>query len=399
MPLVHRVHATVERGGQRDVLVGDGDRLLDDVAGRNPPVQPIVGGKHAVVTVDDLVHVDVAYDDQGPGAGLAKGELQDELVAVAVAGDHGLDGVHLSGNQLLAVERAIALLDVTVVEQDLEGDVAVVAVEHHVGGDAVVGSRLGDHPRPDVDPGLPDAEVGRDGLVVDVDRMVSARQDRVVALVVPLVDERLALEVDGLGERVLVGDLVRVLLDLDLGEVDREGREHAELQVEVARALLGGEDARDLVVARLDLELLEVTELDGAGDVGVEAVRHEVVAPRDSGIVRLELHVPGLAVGLRGDEVELATHGPAATRDGVALELGLEQVGVDPGRRGRGLRRVRLGREVLEGIEVFLLQTLPLCRELPHLLRGLAAAKEQKRRQESSCSREAHSFHDKILLA
>ena len=98
MLLVHRVHAGVEGGRQRDVLEGHRDQLVDHLPGRNGPVQRIARGKRVGVLVDDLVHVDVTDDDHRTGAGLAKRELQDELVAVAIAGNHGLTGVHLAGN-------------------------------------------------------------------------------------------------------------------------------------------------------------------------------------------------------------------------------------------------------------------------------------------------------------
>ena len=213
-----------------------------------------------------------------------------------------------------------------------------------------MGAKLRNHAGPDVEPGLPDAKVRRDGFVIDVDRVTVADEDRVIALVVLLVDTRLPHEVHRLGKRVLIGDLVRVLLDLDRGEVDREGREHAELQVEIARAVLGGEDARDAVLARLDLELLEVAELDRAGNIGAEVVGHVVVASRDGGIVCLELDVPGLAIGLRGDEVIRTSDGAAASRDAVALELGIEQSALGIGRLSRLLGGIGLRREVKERV-------------------------------------------------
>ena len=61
--------------------------------------------------------------------------------------------------------------------------------------------------------------------------MTATHEHGIVALVMPLVDARLPLEVHGLGKCVLEVDLVRIFLDLNLAEVNRESRKHAQLQV------------------------------------------------------------------------------------------------------------------------------------------------------------------------
>ena len=397
MLLIHCLNAAVEGGRQRDVLIGHGDGLVDDRAGHHGLIQRKAFGQHVGVLVNDLVHVDVAHDDQRSATGLAERELEDELVAVAIASDHCLAGLHLTRNQLLAIESAIALLDVAVVEKELERNVALVAVNHHISGDAIVGALLGDQAGPHVELGLPNTEVEWDGLVVDVDRVVSSHENRLVARIMTLVDARLPLEVHRRGQGVLIRDLVRVLLHLDIGEVDGEGRQHTKLKIKIARAVLGGEGARDAVLAFLDLELLEVAELDRTGHVGGEVVGHGVITARDGGVVCLELDMPRLSVGLRGNEMELAADGSAAARDRVALELGLEQVGLHLGLRHLPTCSLLLrsfGWEVLERIRVRQLSlSLLLWNCLLLCGHGQGTATNQERSQKHDCNHDSRAFH------
>ena len=173
----------------------------------------------------------------------------------------------------------------------------------------------------------------------------------------PLVDQQLLLEIHGSLQGVLIVHLIGELLHLDLGKVDGEGRQHAQLQVQIAGAAGGDHHAGDAVLAFLNVKLLEVAELDLAGNVGVEAVGHPVVPAGNGGVVALQLHVPGLAVGLRGGEAVDSVYLLALAGNRAAFKLGVEHGGFHLGgaqlsaeggpglgcgrlcRRGTGLQR------------------------------------------------------------
>ena len=98
-------------------------------------------------------------------------------------------------------------------------------------------AHLGHQAGIDVEPGLPHAGLPGRGEIVDADLVDTAGEDRGVALVMSLVNQCLPLEVHRRAEGVFIRDFVRVLLDFDFGKIDREGGEHAELQIQIARAV------------------------------------------------------------------------------------------------------------------------------------------------------------------
>ena len=408
-PAVDRVGAAVGKA-ERKVFERRGDRAVKHLAGLDRGVQREERGQDAGIVILDLLHMEIADPDGGALRRVAERELHDELVAFAAAGDHGLAGRRLAGGSALAVKGAVALLFLAVVQQHLKGQILIAG---HVRRDAIVDAGFGDHAGLDIKTGLPHAVVPGRGEIFDVDLVACAREDRGIALVVLFPDEGFLFKINGHGERVLIVDLVRVLLDLDLGKVDREGRQHAELQIQIARAGGGDQDAGDAVFALVDVKLLEVSELDLAGHVRAEAIGHAVVAPRDGGIVALELDVPRLAVGLVGGKTIHAVDDLPAASDGIALELGAEHRVVlhrcrrylsGSGKRQReraGGRRFMVGREQLHS---------PRSRRrgrfldrAPHRLRGLgsrlAAAGEQECKQEHHRDQDLRMFHIENLLA
>ena len=132
-------------------------------------------------------------------------------------------------------------------------------------------------------------------------------------------------KVYGRGERFFIVFFVRILLDFDLVEVNRKRMEHAELQIQIACAAIGNQDAGDAVIAFLNLKLLEVTELDLAGHIGMETVGYAVIPAGNGGIVCFQLDMPGFPVGLRGVKAVYAVHRFAASGNGAALEFRTEQ--------------------------------------------------------------------------
>ena len=392
--LIDRVGA-VEGDVRGDGLVAVGDEGGDDLAGGDHLVQGEARRQQALVVVLDLLDVQRAHLHGGLLRGLAQRELQHQLLA-AVADDHGLDGLGLSGLQLLLIEGAVALLLLAAVEEELIGEGPVTA---QIRRDAIADAGLGHKARMDVEAGLPHAGIpGRRGIV-EADLAGLPGEPGVIALVMALIDQRLFLEVHRGLQGVLQLHHVGVLLHLDLAELDGEGGQHAQLQVQIAGAAGGDQDAGDAVLALLDVELLEVAELDLAGHVGGEAIGHPVVPAGDGGIVALQLHMPGLAVGLGGGEAVLPVHHLAGAGDIAALELGPEQVGLDMGGLDRtgSCEDVRL--PVASGR-----QGLGRGRDrapVPHR-RGaplLPAGSQQQRRQQQHCNDRSLLFHERILLA
>ena len=90
-------------------------------------------------------------------------------------------------------------------------------------------------------------------------------------------------------------------------------------------AAIGNQDAGDAVIAFLNLKLLEVTELDLAGHIGMETVGYAVIPAGNGGIVCFQLDMPGFPVGLRGVKAVYAVHRFAASGNGAALEFRTEQ--------------------------------------------------------------------------
>ena len=349
MALIDRVGPLVrEGGGQGQLLVGGGDQGLEGLAGGNLLVQGEVLGKHVLVVVDDLVHVKVFHLHRGALGHHAQGELQHQLVPIAAADDHGLHGFGLLAGQALAVKGAVALFHLVVVEEELKGHVLVAG---HVRGDAVAHACLGDQAGVDVEPGLPDARIPGGGQVFDADLVGASGEHRGIALVMPLIDQQLLLEIHRRLQGVLIVHLVGELLHLDLGKVDGEGGQHAQLQIQIAGAAAGDHHAGDAVLTLLDVKLLEVAELDLAGHVGVEAVGHPIVPAGNGGVIALQLHMPGFPVGLRGGKAIDAVYLLALAGNRAAFKLGVEHGGFqlgggqisaagDPG-RSRGSLRCR----------------------------------------------------------
>ena len=371
----------------------------------------------------DFLHAEIAYIDDGSLRHFAEGELHHQIVTVAAAGDDGLAGLRLSSGQILTVQGSVALFLVAVVEEDLKGHV-LIALD--VGGYTVVHAGLGDQACPDIQTGLPYAGIPGGGEVFDADPILGAGEDRGIALVVLFKYEGFPLKVHRRGKRILVIHLVRVLFDLDLGKVDRKGREHAELQIKIARSGTCRQDAGEAVVALADLKLLEVAELDLACHVRMEAVGNAVVPAGDGGIVALELDVPGLSVGLCGGKAIHAVDSLAFARDGAAFKLGAEHIRRDTDRLhfssggGHRLCGLNVGRRFPEGRQQsrrfrrrFRRRSLLfLCfrrrlrkrlrrsfrikqRSLGHAGERLTAAGEQKRDQQNKRDNDPLVFHNK----
>ena len=211
------------------------------------------------------------------------------------------------------------------------------------------------------------------------------------------------------GQRVFIIDHVRVLLDLNLRKVDRKGREHPQLQVEISRAAGGDQNAGDAVLALLDRKLLEIAELDLAGHIRAETIGHAVIPPGNGRIAALKLDVPGLSVRFRGDEAVHAVYGLAAARNCIALEFGGKQValhdvlpdsfvGSPQGQETRA-ERFRFRRRVKQ-------RRLLRSRVRPgrflrfgRLHGSLAAAGKQQRGQENDRNQDFCALHRMFLLA
>ena len=148
-----------------------------------------------------------------------------------------------------------------------------------------------------------------------------------------LINDRFPLKIDRGGKRVLVLNFVRVLFHLNLFKVDRKRRQHAELQVKVARAAVRDHNSGDAVVSLMDLELLEITELDRSGNIRVKTVSHKVIPSGYRRVVAFKLDMPGFSVGLRRIETIDAVDSLAASLDIVSFEFGAEHRGRHFGRR------------------------------------------------------------------
>ena len=413
MSFVNRIRSVVGKVRQRDLLVGFGNHPVQDPAGGHRGIQREAGRKHIGISIGEGLHPEIADRDAGARGRFAERELQHKLAAPVGAGDHGFAGFRFARGQALAVEGAVALLLAAVIQEEFKGQVPVAA---DVRRNVIARAGLGDQAGLDEEPGFPNPGLRGNRPVVDADRVRLALEDRVIVLVVRLIYGRLPRKVHGSGQRVFIIDHVRVFLYLDLRKIDRKGREHAQLQVKIARAAGGDQDAGNAVVALSDGKLLEIAELDLAGHIRAEAIGHPVIPAGNGGIVALKLDMPGLAVCFRGGEAVHAVDGLAAARDGVALEFRVKQVALPavlPGRsavsrqrhkdrpvylpfrsRGRGRRVLpRGGRDGLRRVRRGRL--FRLCR--PSGRHG--AAGKQQRRQKNNCRYELHALHHRFLLA
>ena len=381
--------------------------LGDHLAGGLFLIQGKAVGQDIGVVVRDFLHPEIAHGHRGALGHLAQGELDDQLLALAAAGDHSLTAGDLIGHQVLAIEGAVALFHIGVVKEHLKGHVLIA---HHIGGDVITGAGIGDEAGLDIEPGLPDAGIPGRSHILQRHRVGVALEEHAIALVVLFIDPGLIFKVHGHGQGVLVVHLVRVFLHLDLGEVNGKRREHAQLQIQIAGAALGDQNAGDRVVALFDVKLLEIAELDLAGHVGGEAVGHPVIPTGHGGIVALQLHMPGLAVGLGGGEAVDPVHHLARTDHGVALKLGLEGRVAGVGRAGRQAFGVEDGRALLRdgGGRLCgrrLLRRGRLGRRGGRFRRsrgrrrGLAAARKQKRGEQQYDDETLCLLHRDFLLA
>ena len=145
------------------------------------------------------------------------------------------------------------------------------------------------------------------------------------------IDRLFRFERDGGRKDTDKGRFVRKLCDRDLLKIDRKRIEHTELEVQISRTVLCGDDSRDLVLTRLDRELLHVAELYVSGNVGNKGVCNSVIVSGDRRIVGFELDMPCLSVGFcRGDTVFSVNH-PGSSRNGVAFKLHTEQFSLGDG--------------------------------------------------------------------
>ena len=327
---IDRVRAGIERVGQRDLFERIGNQFFQDLPGKDGLIKCKSIGKDALIVIVNLFHADVADNHHASLRRFAKRELQDQLIAVSASADHSFTCRHFSAGQLLTVKSAVALLLVPVVEEDLERHIFLA---HHIGEDAVAGAEFRIQAGFDIKSGFPHAGIERRGDVVDIHGIAAAAKEHRIALIVLLINDRLPLKIDRGGKRVLVLHFVRVLFHLNLMKINRKSRQHAELQIEVARAAVRDHDPGDAVIPFMDLELLEVTELDRSGNIGVKTVSHKVIPSRNRRVVAFQLDMPGFPVGLRRVETIDAVYGFAASFDIVSFEFGTEHRGFHSGRR------------------------------------------------------------------
>ena len=245
---------------------------------------------------------------------------------------------------------------------------------------------------------------------MDVHRVAAANEDRSVALIVLFVNHRFLLEVHRRVQGVLIVHHIRVLLDLDLGKVDRKGLEHTELQIKIARAAGGDYDTGDAVFTLFDLELLEIAEFDRACHIRSEAVGHKVIPACNGGIVAFQLYVPRLSVGLRGGKAIYAVDHLPASRHVVSFKLGAKQGVLHTERRhlsrvyrrGTAVRRKTLESRTqlrhLRALDRLLRHSRHSFLRLLCLRDSLAAAREQKRQQENNRDHDFRAFHTENLL-
>ena len=392
VPFIHVVHAVVGKALHLHGLIAAGHSL-----GFRPRFHAGVHGKahrqHIGVMLMHLLHPDVVHGDLAAVGGLAEGELQNHLAALAAGAaqvDELLEGALGHIAHALAVEGAVALLVVAVVEADLH--VHLVG-GGHVGADPVQGARLQNGGGLHVQPGHPHLGAEGDLLHLHGDAVQMAVQLIEIARVVLHVHRALRAPGNGHGHHALVVGLGLQLLHLNAGEVDGKGLQGAQLQIQIGIAVAGADLPGDAVLTLADGELVEVAELHRACHVGVEVVGHPVVTAGHGHIVALQLHVPGLAVGLGGGKAIHAVHRLALTGHIAALKLGPEHVGRLVGEDQRLRRRVLLLRLHHHGGGVL--------RLVHHSgrLAALAAGGQQQGQQQENGNDPSRAFHHTLLLA
>ena len=351
-----------------------------------------VGGQHIGVMLIHLLHPDVVHRHLAAVGRLAEGELQNHLAALGACRsqvDELLEGALGHIAHALAVEGAVALLVIAVVEADLH---VHLMGGGHVRADPVQGARLQNGGGLHVQAGHPHLGTERNLLHLHGDAVQMAVQLIEIARVVLHVHRALGAPGDGHGHDALIVGLGLQLLHLDGGEVDGKGLQRAQLQIQIGVAVAGADLAGDAVLTLTDGELVEVTELHRARHVGLEVVGHPVIPAGHGHVVALQLHMPGLAVGLGGGKAIHAVHRLALTGYVTALKLGPEHVGrlVREDQRLGGLLLLRLHHH-RGGV----------LRLVHHSggLGALAARGQQHGQQQEKCNNPSRAFHVAFLLA
>ena len=353
-----------------------------------------VGGQHIGVMLIHLLHPDVVHGDLAAVGGLAEGELQNHLAALAAGAaqvDKLLEGALGHIAHALAVEGTVALLVVAVIEANLH---VHLMGGGHVGADPVQGAGGKNGGGLHVQAGHPHLGAEGDLLHLHGDAVQMAVQLIEVARVVLHVHRALRAPGDGHSHDALIVGLGLQLLHLDGGEVDGEGLQRTQLQIQIGIAVAGADLAGDGVLTLTDGKLVEVAELHRARHVGLEVVGHPVVTAGHGHVVALQLHMPGLAVGLGGGKAIHAVHHLALTGYVTALKLGPEHIGGLVGEDQRFRRRVLL----LHRLHHHRGGVLRLVHHSGGL-GALAAGGQQQGQQQEKCNNPSRAVHHTLLLA